>query len=65
MIDVRLYLCFIIMIVIYTHESNTYKALSCLYRLTHDFTDNPSGTRAIVFVINFLIASVKRCGMHK
>lgn len=65
MIDVRLYLCFIIMTVIHTRESNTYKALSCLYRLTHKFTDNPPETPAIVFVINFLIAAVKRCGMHK
>lgn len=65
MIDVRLCLCFIIMIVIHTDESNNYKALSCLHRLTHDFTDNPPETRAIVFLINFLNASVKRCGMHK
>ena len=65
MIDVRLYLCFIIMTVIHTRESNTYKALSCLYRLTHKFTDNPPETPAIVFVINFLLAAVKRCGMHK
>lgn len=65
MIDVRLYLCFIIMTVIHTRESNTYKALSCLYRLAHKFTDNPPEIPAIVFVINFLIAAVKRCGMHK
>lgn len=67
MIDVRLYLCFIIIIIImiHTRESNTYKALSCLYRLAHKFTDNPPETPAIVFVINFLIASVKRCGVHK
>ena len=65
MIDVRLCLCFIIMIMIHTPESNTYKELSCLYRLAHKFTDNPPETRAIVFVINFLIVSVKRCGMHK
>ena len=65
MIDVRLYLCFIIIIMIHTRESNTYKALSCLYRLAHKFTDNPPETPAIVFVVNFLIASVKRCGMHK
>ena len=49
----------------HTRESNTYKALSCLYRLAHKFTDNPPETPAIVFVINFLIASLKRCGMHK
>lgn len=49
----------------HTRESNTYKALSCLYRLAHKFADNPPETPAIVFVINFLIASVKRCGMHK
>ena len=60
-----MYLCFITMIVIHTRESNNYKALSCLHRLAHKFTDNPPETRAIVFVINFLIASVKRCGMHK
>ena len=65
MIDVPLYVCFIIMIVIHTHENNNYKALSCLHRLTHDFTDNPPETLAIVFVINFLNTSVKRCGMHK
>lgn len=62
---IELYLCFIILTMIHTHESNNYKALSSLHRLTHEFTDNPPETRAIIFVINFLIASVKHCGIDK